>query len=87
MARRWAGSVTNAMKTASAQALSISKGPHGLIRGVGICSPGPLDPKPGVVLNPPNLPCWRDFPLAAEVARIYGVTRQVDNDANAAGTR
>src|SRR5581483_53292 len=55
-----------------------------LIQGVGICSPGPLNPKTGVVLNPPNLPCWRDFPLAAEVARIYRVPVKLDNDANAA---
>jgi glucokinase len=55
-----------------------------LIRGIGICSPGPLDPHTGVVINPPNLPCWRNFPLAQEVSRIYGVPVRVDNDANAA---
>jgi glucokinase len=54
------------------------------IRGIGICSPGPLDPKTGVVVNPPNLPCWRNFPLAAEVEAIYRVPVKVDNDANAA---
>jgi glucokinase len=54
------------------------------IRGIGICSPGPLDPKRGVVLNPPNVPCWRNFPLADEVAKAYGVPVKVDNDANAA---
>ncbi len=55
-----------------------------LVRGIGICAPGPLDPATGVVINPPNLPCWRDFPLAAEVARIYRVPVKVENDANAA---
>jgi glucokinase len=54
------------------------------IRGIGICAPGPLDPATGVVINPPNLPCWRNFPLAAEVARIYRVQVKVENDANAA---
>jgi glucokinase len=44
-----------------------------LIRGIGICAPGPLDPHTGVVLNPPNVPCWRNFPLAAEVAKVYDV--------------
>src|SRR5271168_3658364 len=38
-----------------------------LMRGIGICAPGPLDPATGVVINPPNLPCWRNFPLAAAV--------------------
>ena len=51
---------------------------------IGICAPGPLDPRTGTVLNPPNVPCWRDFPLAAEIQRRYGVSAIVDNDANAA---
>ena len=55
-----------------------------LIRGIGICSPGPLDPNTGVVLNPPNVPCWRNFPLATEVEKIYRVRVKVENDANAA---
>jgi glucokinase len=37
-----------------------------------------------VVVNPPNLPCWRNFPLAAEVAKVYGVPVKIDNDANGA---
>ncbi len=57
---------------------------QGRLQGIGICSPGPLDPASGVVLNPPNLPCWRNFPLAAEVAKIYSVPVRVDNDGNAA---
>src|SRR5258707_236039 len=51
---------------------------------IGICAPGPLDPRTGVVLNPPNVPCWRDFPLADEILLRYGVIAQVDNDGNAA---
>jgi glucokinase len=54
------------------------------IRGVGICAPGPLDPTTGMVVNPPNLPCWRNFPLSREVEKIYGVKVKIDNDANAA---
>jgi glucokinase len=54
------------------------------IEGIGICAPGPLDPKSGVVLNPPNLPCWRNFPLAEKVRAKYSVPVKVDNDANAA---
>ncbi|MEO8594503.1 MAG: ROK family protein [Candidatus Solibacter sp.] len=55
------------------------------VTGIGLCAPGPLDPKTGVILNPPNLPCWRGFPLAAETERAFGVPAKVDNDANAAG--
>lgn len=58
---------------------------RGALTGIGLCSPGPLDPKTGVVLNPPNVPCWRGFPLAAETQRVFGVPAKVDNDANAAG--
>jgi glucokinase len=76
--------VIKAIETASAH-MANAAGVQGLIRGVGICAPGPLDPNTGVVLNPPNLPCWRNFPLAAEVSRIYRVPVKIDNDANAAG--
>jgi glucokinase len=53
-------------------------------QSIGICAPGPLDPNTGVVLNPPNLPCWRNFPLAEKIAAKYRVPVKVDNDANAA---
>jgi glucokinase len=50
--------------------------------GIGISSPGPLDPTTGIVINPPNLPCWRNFPLVSEIEQIYGVPVKLDNDAN-----
>jgi glucokinase len=53
------------------------------LMGIGICAPGPLDPLSGVILNPPNVPCWRNFPLAAEVERVFGLAARVDNDGNA----
>jgi len=59
-------------------------GVHNLIHGIGICSPGPLDPATGIVINPPNLPCWRNFPLATKISQIYSVPVKVDNDANGA---
>ena len=65
------------MKTASeARADAIS--------GIGICAPGPLDPRSGIVINPPNLPGWRNFPLASEVAKVYNLPVRLDNDGNAA---
>jgi glucokinase len=63
---------------------SISAAAGGGIQSIGICAPGPLDPKSGVVLNPPNLPCWRNFPLAEKIRSIYNLPVKVDNDANAA---
>jgi glucokinase len=57
---------------------------QGLISGIGICAPGPLDPRTGVVINPPNLPGWRNFPLAALISKSYRLPVRVDNDGNAA---
>jgi len=57
---------------------------EGTIHGIGICAPGPLDPRTGVVLNPPNVPCWRNFPLAERVRTQYRIPVKVENDANAA---
>jgi glucokinase len=54
------------------------------VEGIGICAPGPLDPTSGIVLNPPNVPCWRNFPLAQRVSAKYSVPVKLDNDANAA---
>ncbi len=54
------------------------------ILAIGICAPGPLNPVTGVIINPPNLPAWHNFPLADEVRRIYSAPVKIDNDANAA---
>lgn len=63
---------------------SMMQSSDGRMQSIGICAPGPLDPKTGVVLNPPNVPCWRNFPLAERIAARYRVPVNVDNDANAA---
>lgn len=54
------------------------------VRGIGICSAGPLDPDAGVILNPPNLPCWTNYPLVEMVQRQRSVPVKLDNDANGA---
>jgi len=71
-----------AVKTAIDAALGQYKGE---IEAIGIISPGPLDPKSGIVLNPPNLPCWRNYHLTQRLAEAYKVPVHLDNDANAAG--
>lgn len=57
----------------------------GPVDAIGICAPGPLNPKTGVILNPPNLPAWRNVPLAELVTKRFGLPCRVENDANAAG--
>jgi glucokinase len=74
-----------AVRDAVEALLAAAPDARGSVKGIGICSPGPLDPRTGVVLNPPNVPCWRNFPLGAETERAFKVPVRVDNDANAAG--
>ena len=52
--------------------------------GIGISSPGPLDPWRGVVVAPPNLAGWRDVPLAARVEDAVGLPTYLERDTNAA---
>lgn len=59
-------------------------GEHNL-EGIGLCVPGPLDTRKGVILNAPNLPGWRKIPIAAMVSKRFGLPVKVENDANAAG--
>lgn len=54
------------------------------VLGVGLGSPGPLDPFDGVILTPPNLP-MRGTPLRQILQDALGVPVTVGNDANAAG--
>jgi glucokinase len=54
------------------------------ISALGICAPGPLNPATGVIINPPNLSIWHNYPLADEMRRVYNVPVRIDNDANAA---
>jgi glucokinase len=53
------------------------------IAGVGIGSPGPLDPFNGLVLSPVNFPTWGTVPLARIMSDEFGgVPAALDNDAN-----
>jgi glucokinase len=75
--------VTGAIDSLSVK-MSANSPTEGIIRAIGMCAPGPLDPQTGIVINPPNLPCWRNFALASRVADQYRVPVKLDNDANAA---
>lgn len=54
------------------------------LKGVGIASPGPVDVARGVVPGAPQLPGWKDVPLAELMADRFGVPVIVENDATAA---
>ena len=57
----------------------------GDVSAIGICAPGPLNPKTGVILNPPNLPGWVDVHLQEMAQGRFGLRVRVENDCNAAG--
>ena len=55
------------------------------IVGIGISSPGPLDPWRGVVLQTPNMgPEFVDVPIADELARRLGLPAFLERDTNVA---
>ncbi len=58
---------------------------EGNIAAIGIASPGPLDPHRGVILDTPNIPEWKNFPVAPKLSEHFGVPVFLDNDANLAG--
>jgi glucokinase len=59
--------------------------PGQTLRAVGICTPGPLDPKRGVVVNPPSLRGWHEVPLTEMLSAAIGCPAHLENDANLAG--
>lgn len=51
---------------------------------VGVGCGGPLDRGRGLILSPPNLPDWDEFPIIELLETRLGVPALLDNDANAA---
>lgn len=56
----------------------------GRLAAIGISSMGPVDPWRGTVVDPPNVPAFRDAPLADEMARRVGLPAWLDKDTNVA---
>jgi len=54
------------------------------VSGIGVATPGPLNTKTGVIINPPNLPSWRDLPLKKILEKELKIPVELENDANAA---
>ena len=54
------------------------------LAAVGVGCGGPLDRERGLILSPPNLPGWDEFPVVRLVEEGLGVPALLDNDANAA---
>ena len=54
------------------------------VQAIGISVPGWVDTSEGILLSATNLPCWRNFPLAQEIQKLYGKPTHLANDANVA---
>ncbi len=54
------------------------------IRAVGLATPGTMDIAAGMLLDPPNLPGWQNFPIRERVAQRLQRPTILQNDANAA---
>lgn len=54
------------------------------ICGIGVGSPGPLDPVEGVVISPSNLPGWNRVPVVQILKDEFGIPVALNNDANSA---
>jgi glucokinase len=52
------------------------------IEAAGVSAPGPIDTIEGVITHPPNLPGWRDVPLARLLSEQLGMPATLENDAN-----
>ena len=51
---------------------------------IGLSVPGPIDARRGLLLNPPNLPGWRDVPMVSAFEAAFSCPVRLENDANAA---
>jgi glucokinase len=55
------------------------------LAGIGISSPGPVDPWAGVIVEPPNLgPKFRDIPITLDATAVLGLPAFLDRDTNVA---
>ena len=57
---------------------------RGDVLGIGISSPGPLNPFSGVIIAPPNLPGWLNVPLRDIMEAEFQLPVFIGNDANVA---
>jgi glucokinase len=56
---------------------------HWLITAIGIACGGPLDPKTGRIMSPPNLLDWDDVDIVTPLVEKFGVPVALRNDADA----
>ncbi len=77
--------VAAAMAMTLAEAATAASTTTAALAGVGVGSPGLVDPRSGIVSNARNLPDWGgDFPMGARLADAIGTRVAVGNDVSVA---
>lgn len=56
-----------------------SKIPKGKILGIGITTPGPVDVKAGIILNPPNFNGWENINITQEFKNYFDIEAYLEN--------
>lgn len=64
--------------------MDVSKISNEDVIGIGIGAPGPIDNKKGMIVNPPNLKSWANFPIRERLKSEFPYPIIFENDANAA---
>jgi glucokinase len=72
------------LEAVARQAVEESGLPWEEVAAVGLGSPGTMDIKGGMLLDPPNLPGWVNWPIREKLAERLGKPTTLQNDANAA---
>ncbi len=83
LAAEGSGAVIDRIVASVRQAFDKANVDTGEIVGIGISTPGPCDPRRGIVTEAPNLG-WTDVPLVDLVSKKLGVPALLENDAAAA---
>ncbi len=65
-------------------ALLDSAWPKEQVEAISVAAPGPLNPYLGIIIETPNIPAWKNYPLAKMLTDRYHVPTFLGNDANLA---
>jgi predicted NBD/HSP70 family sugar kinase len=61
----------------------IAENPGRTLMGIGVSLPGPVNVEEGFVDSPSRMPGWHRYPFREALAKRFGTTAVIENDANA----
>ena len=66
------------------KAITAAKFKLAQVTAIGVATPGLMDIKAGLILDPPNLKPWKNVPVRDHIQKAFGKPTAYQNDANAA---